>query len=224
MTDLVREIEEEVQRDEITEFLKKWWMLFAGLLFALVAGVAGYLYYQVWQDQQAVASQQQFSDAVSAVQEGDLASGMDSLEQLAQRSDGYGLQALFELAKLKIERGDLDSGLADYDRIALSSSFRQHYRDLSGILGAMALIQGGELSRADQRLAPLAASSGDFANKAEELLAISAHEAGDLCRAKDGYQALVDRLGGAEFSLVPLGVNVAGIEEQIRQISAQADC
>lgn len=188
MSDIFREVEEDVRKER----LEKLWKAYGDYIIALVAlivlSVAGYELWLRYEDgQRAKAS----SDFVAAQHLTNAAQAVAAFQTLAKTAPGgYAELAKLEQADAMPAAGQVQGAIALYKDIASSDS---------GAVGATARLRAGWLmadtaSRADlvTLLAPLDAPSGPWRQLAHEILAYSDYRAGNIKGAASAFEALAD--------------------------------
>jgi hypothetical protein len=128
----IREVDENLKRDQARDFAKKNlpWIIAAVLLF--LAAVAGYLYWQHRQQQEASAQSEELSKIFRDV--GGPASSQvpQRLEQVAAHSsDAVRATALFAKAAVALEKNDRQAAAAEYAKVSSDKGLSQAYRDLA---------------------------------------------------------------------------------------------
>src|SRR6185503_12267995 len=108
MTDIFREVDEDLRREQA----KKLWDRFApyiiGLAVLIVAATAGYRGWVYWQERQAAVSGDRFLAALDLATSGKHAEAITALEALAKDGSGsYPVLASFRIAAEKAGSGDL---------------------------------------------------------------------------------------------------------------------
>ena len=188
MSDIFREVEEDVRRERLEKFWKAygtWVIVFAVLV---LAGIGGY---QVWRRHEA-AEGLKISDAYVAAQRiTDPAQAAPAFEKIADRArGGYRL-----LAKLSQANALHASGKA-LDAVNL---YKEIAADDSGDIGAVARLRAGwalaaSAPRSDLEtlLAPLDTPSSAWRPLAQEILAFSDYRGAKVKQAAGEYHALAE--------------------------------
>lgn len=192
MSDIFREIDEELRRDN----LLKLWQRYGKYIIAL-AGVAvvatalgvGWHQYRLRLRQ---AEGVRYAAALDLLTKGktkDAAAAFAAMSPSA--TGGRGLLVKFELASIKAKANDPAGAMAIYDQIAADSGYAQMYRDLANLLAAdLALDKDAKAAVA--RLKPLTEASNPWHYSALELTAVADIELGDAASARKIYRQLAD--------------------------------
>src|SRR5207302_2194224 len=129
VSDIFREIEEELRRDNLLKLWQrygKYVIAVAVLALLIIGGIVA------WREHQASerrAQGQRYSNALALVREGKDGDAAKVFAQLAGEGGGYSLLAAFEEAELLAKSGDRKGAIAAYDRIAASSGTDSEFRD-----------------------------------------------------------------------------------------------
>lgn len=178
MTDIFREIDEDLRRDRYSKLLRRLAPAIAVVIVLIVGGVGGW---QAWQWFERQTSQQaggRFEEALQAAREGRGADAEAALAVIAADSPaGYRLLARFRLAALTGAR-DAAAGAAAFTAIASDTGVDATWRDLAKLRAT--LLQIGTLSADEVQAAlqPLAAPGQPWRFTALETLGVVALDAG----------------------------------------------
>lgn len=193
MSDIFREIDEEVRRERLVKLWKAYGGYIVVTLVVVIAFVAGRGLWYDWQDRRAKQDSATYMAAATAAAQ---AMPGAAAEQYAAVVDelgsGYATLARLREASARLEAGDTTGAVAAYDALAADSGAEQGLRDLARLLAAMAVFDTGYEEDIRARLTPLAQAGNIWFYSANELLAVLDHRAGDLAAARDGFATLVD--------------------------------
>jgi hypothetical protein len=194
VTDVFREVDEEVRRDQLTAFLRRYGAAFMALAVLIIAGVGGWVWWR--QHQAAIRSEHgvELSRAMTLAQGGDAKASATAAAELASKAsgDGYGLLARFVEAAALAEAGDRDGALKRLDAIAADGGVDQMFRDLAVLRGAYLRVDDEAASAFAKRIAPLLVDGGTWKFSALELSALSALRAGDRDGARGSLKKITD--------------------------------
>ena len=192
MSDIFREIDEELRRDN----LLKLWRLYgryviAAVVLALViaGGIVAWRNHQLSQRQ---AQSARFAAAVALSRDGKDAAAAKMFASVAAEGGGYGRLADFETAELSAKSGDTKAAIAAYDRIAASSDFDQELRDAATLLSVMSGFASGDPQAAIDRLKPFADPGNPWRPIALELTAAADLKLNDKAAALGIFKQLAD--------------------------------
>lgn len=165
----LREVDENLRRDQAEQFFKKNMPLIIGAVLLLLGAIAGFLY---WQNQQAEAAARD-SEALTAAMEAlgnrqpNAAARLDPL--LDSSSDGIAAQAALTKAASLLMKGDRTGAIALYKSLAENDSQAQPIRDLATIRMTALEFDTLEPAAVIARLAPLAKPESAWFGSAGEM-------------------------------------------------------
>ncbi|MFY7961665.1 MAG: tetratricopeptide repeat protein [Elsteraceae bacterium] len=194
MTDVFREVDEEVRRDQLTAFLRRYGVALLALAVLIVAGVGAWVWWRQHQTAQRAQHGVELSKALTLAQAGDAKASAAAAAELASKAsdDGYGLLARFLEAAALSETGDRDGALKKLDAIAADRSADQMFRDLAVLRGAYLRVDQEPAAAFAQRVAPLLVEGGVWRFSALELSALSSIRAGDKAAATATLKKITD--------------------------------
>ena len=198
MSDIFREIDEELRRDN----LLKLWKLYGRYIIAVAALAlvfAGAIV--AWRDHQLAerrAQSTRYAGAVALVRDGKEADAVKVFAAVAQEGGGYALLADFENAALLAKSGDRPAASAAYDRIAAQSDLDPSLRGLALLLSVMQGAPEADPHATIERLAPLTQTGNPWRPTAVELTALARLKSGDKSGALDLYRGLADDLSAPQ--------------------------
>lgn len=191
MADILREVEEEVRKDQWIRFANRWGPWIGG---ALLAGILGYAGYALWQGQQARAAQEaaaSYDQAIKALEQGNFQDGLTRLNAIAENAPpGLASVATLQAAAVHVEQGDLKAAVTAYDA-AIAKISDPDLKALATLKAAYAAASGGaDRAAVEARVKALSEGDTAFAPLARELMAAMAWQAGEAAKARPIYAAL----------------------------------
>lgn len=194
MSEIFREIDEELRRDNLLKLWSRYgrYIIAVAVLLVLAAGAI-----VAWRDHQANERRAQgsrYSAALALVRQGKEAEAAKMFAVLAREGGGYSIPSAFEEAELSAKAGDRKAAIAAYDRLAGASGIDREFRDLAVLLSVMHGLADGDPKAAIERLAPLAASGNPWRASALDLTAAAKLKSGDRGGALEIYRQLADDL------------------------------
>lgn len=198
MSDIFREIDEELRRDN----LLKLWRQYGKYVIAVVVAallIAGAVV--AWRNHQLSLRQAQsvrYEAALSLLRQGKDAEAAKIFATVGDEGGGYGKLAQFEAADLAGKGGDRKAAVAIYDKIAASSDIDPELRDAATVLSVMNSFAGSDPGATIDRLKPLTESGNAWRPTALELTAAAKLKSGDKAGALDIYKKLADDLSAPE--------------------------
>lgn len=184
-----QEVEEAVRQDRYAAFFNKWGVWIIGAIAVVLAGVAGWRFYESWQ----VSASRDHSEAYVEAQkllESDPAGAAAAFEALTtQGPQIYRTMAMMERAEAQIAAGDLDAALAQFDAAA-EAARDPAMRDSARLRAAYIVADTQDFAALRARLEPIIEAGGPMSYPARELLGVEAWEAGDLDLARTTLENL----------------------------------
>ena len=198
MSDIFREIDEELRRENLLKLWSRYgkYVILAAVIVVAIAGAI-----VAWREHQASERRAQsgrYSAALALVREGKSADAGTLFAALAQEGGGYGLLASFEEAELLAKSGDNKGAIAAYDNLAGSSGIDPEFRDLAVLLSVMHGLPEDDPKVAIERLQRLTENSNPWHASALELIAAAKLKGGDRSGALNTYKTLADDLSAPQ--------------------------
>ncbi|MBW7922059.1 MAG: hypothetical protein H3C51_08170 [Rubellimicrobium sp.] len=180
----IDEVTEEVRRDRLYAFFRRW----AWLGILIVVAVVGTAAFLEWQKVRHAAAAARAGDALLDALEAD--DPAERATALAASGVGGPLPLLL-IAGQDMLAGDRDAAIATLQALAADTRQPGVYRDLAALRAVM--LQTGITPPEDRitALQPLAIPGATFAPLAEEQIALARIEAGDLAGARATLDALL---------------------------------
>jgi hypothetical protein len=175
----VKEVDENLRRDRIRDFLKEngsW--LIAGLVLFLAA-CGGIIWYQQHREQQAEAQVEQLAEIYKAIGVGNTAKVPQQLSELSNSgSKAIRATALFTRAAFAIQQNDPKLAIATFKKIRDDSSLPNAYRDAALIRETALEFDQLDPQQVIAQLAPLAKAGNPWFGSAGEMTALALIKAG----------------------------------------------
>ena len=184
MSDIFREVDEEVRREQLKQLWDRWGSYFVVLAFVVVLGIAGWRGWEWWQAKQAAETGTAFEAALALSEAGKHEEAEAAFSKIAaESSSGYRLLARFREAA-ELARKDRGAAVKAYDAIAADTSQTLLLRQLASVRAALLLVDIAPLSEMVTRLEPITAAEHPLRHTARELLALAAWRNGDVAAAR----------------------------------------
>lgn len=213
MSDLFREVDEELKQDRAKTLARRWGPLVGGIVAVVLLASVGWTLWERWQqsrDENATAALIQSMSAQGA----DEATIADQLAVVAQGAGGaHETLALLNEASMRAEAGDAAAAIALYRQVAEDGGADPVLRDLARLSLVMHELGTADPADLNARLEPLAEPSSPWRWTAQELQAVVALQAGDTDRALEIVSTL------AEAAEAPAGVRTRA--EDLRNFLAE---
>lgn len=195
MSDIFREVEEDLRKERAQALWDKYGIWVIGAAVAIVAVVAGTTWWNAYQRSQAEDASRAYMEADALAAEGELAEAARRFEALAaERGGGYETVARLRAAALLAEAGERDAAVAAFDAVAGEAS-DPVLSDLAALRAALVLSDVASPDELAVRLTPLAEEGRPWRFTALELLAFAALRADDREAAGQHYRALAEGEG-----------------------------
>ncbi|MBL0372098.1 tetratricopeptide repeat protein [Rhizobium sp. KVB221] len=189
----IREVNEELRSEQMRSIWRRFAPFIIGTAVLIVVGVAGSGIYQWWETKQSSASGDRYLTAIKDAQENRADDAAKDLEALTK--DGFGaypVLARMRLATLKAEKGDAAAAVSDFSAIGKDQSIPVAIRNAARLRAAWLLVDAGTYDQVATEVEELAVPSSAMRHSARETLGLAAYKAGDLAKARDWFQLIVD--------------------------------
>jgi hypothetical protein len=193
VSDIIREIDEDLRRENLEKLARKYGGYVLGLAVGVVLAIAAYTGWQRYAESYRADRARQYESVLQLIASGD-AKAADEIAALAADDDGYAALARFQSAALKAEAGDAAGAAALYEQLAADGSVDGHLRDLAVILLALHTADTAAPDVLTQRLQRLTAPGNPWRHSALEITAVLAHRSGDKAKAQEILTGLADDL------------------------------
>jgi hypothetical protein len=174
MSDIFREVDEEVRRDQAARIWGRYQNLFIGLAVLVIAATAGWRFYEHYRTKQAEEAGAKYQAALALAREGKAAEAEGALERIAKGGPkGYALLArLREAAELS--GSDPAAAVKAYDAIAADGTIDPLFQNLARLRAALLRLDEADGKEIEGRLGPMTANDNPFRFSAREALALAA--------------------------------------------------
>lgn len=190
MTDAFEEVEEDIRRERLMSFFKKWGPWILGALALVLAGVAAWGWYQDHSRGQAAEIAAAVNAAQEQAQNGDLSGAASALAAAAGRASGdQRALVLMQHADVLVQNQDLPGALKSMEAAAVEAR-SPLIKDAATLKAAYLAADGEALAAIEARVKPLIDARGPYSSMARELVAMEALEAGDDTRARTEFEFL----------------------------------
>ncbi|HVA13839.1 MAG TPA: tetratricopeptide repeat protein [Stellaceae bacterium] len=191
MSDIFREIDEELRRDSLEQLWKHYGKYIMVLAIAIVIATAAVMGWRAYQNKQREAQGVQYAAALDLAHQGKDADAAAAFASLAQKADsGRAVLARLEAAASQVNLGDVPGAIADYDRIAADHSADPAFRDAATMLSARYTLDKGDPQTVIAKLQPLTVATSPWHGLALEMTALAEMKAGENAKARGDFDAL----------------------------------
>lgn len=194
MSEFIREVDEELRRENWEILWKKYGKFAIAAAVALVLGTAAVVGWREYDRSQRMAAGDSFAAVIAEVENTkEPAQAADMLAAyIPSAPDGYAMLARMREAKLRADAGEREAAIALYDALAADSSVEPLFRDLTALYSIRMQVDGGDAAALNARLSPLAADDNPWRYTARELQAVIALNSGDTAAAREIFTRLAD--------------------------------
>ena len=199
MSDIFREVDEEVRQDQAVALWNKYQNLIIAIALVVVVATGGYRLYDHFRVKAAEEAGAKFEAATILARDGKSTEAAAALNALAKEApQGYALLARLRAAG-EIGQNDAKAGAAAFDAIANDAAVSQLFRDVARIRAAMLVVDAAAPAEIEARLKPMAETGQPMRNLARELLGVAALKRNDAEAAARWFDLIViDAQTGAD--------------------------
>jgi hypothetical protein len=190
MSDIFREVDEEVRRDRALQFWQKYQNYAIGIAILVIAATAAWKAFTTYQTRAAEAAGSRYEAALQLLRDGKTAEAKTAFTALAADAPA-GYRVLANFAAASAAAGDSATGANAYDALASDSATPALLQSVAQIRAALLRLDDGDLNELKRRLEPLAAVGRPFRNGARELLGYAALRANDFDLAGNLFDQIV---------------------------------
>lgn len=192
MTDIFREIDEELRRENFAKLWARYGSYVIALVVVIVVATAGVVGWRQWQNRERRAEGVQYAAALDLAQAGKTAEAASAFSAIARTAGGgHAMLARFEEAAMRVRQGNLKAAVQIYDALAQDASLGQTYRTVALLLSARYGLETGDPKAAIARVKPLTDAANPWHATAIELTALAQLKSGDKTAALDSYKRLI---------------------------------
>ena len=189
VSDIFREVEEEVRREHYQKLWKKYGNYAIAAAALIVIAVAGYQLWQAWDRSQREEASREFHAAEQLADAGRLAEAEDAFAKLAKDGpDGYATLSKFHQAAIMVAAGKRDQGLALYGQLAQLKD--SNLAGVARLRMAWAQAEYTPREQLEKAVGPLMGPDSPWRHAALEVLAYADLRAGRREIAVKQYQQL----------------------------------
>jgi hypothetical protein len=191
VSDVFREVDEEVRREQYKKLWERYQYLVVGVVLLVVVGVGGWRLFEWQQTRQAAQVGTRFEEAIALADAGK----HDEAEKIFAQIAVDGTPAYRPLARIRqaaeLAQTNPTAATETYKQISADSGVEQVLRDLAALRAGGLLIDAGSYVDARKLLEPLAQPGREFRHAARELLALNAWKSNDRAGAMKWYAAIL---------------------------------
>jgi hypothetical protein len=178
---LIREVDEEVRRDEFKKLWDRFGSLFTGLAVLVVVAVAAFKGWEYYAQTQSEGAAVVYSEALKKAADGKYDDALSALKAVSH--SGYGQLARLQEAAVLAEKGDAEKAIAAYDAIAADASVDPLLADIARIRAGYLLVDTASPNDLLTRLGKFDKDGEIWRHQAREIFGLSAWRTGDFVMA-----------------------------------------
>jgi hypothetical protein len=191
MSDIFREVDEDVRRDQAAQIWARYQNLFIGLAVLVVAATAGWRFYDHYRTKEAQEAGAKYEAALALAREGKPSEAEGAFEQIA-RSGPKGYATLARLREAaEYSSSDPAAAVKAYDAIAADGTIDPLFQNLARLRAALLRLDEADEKEIESRLGTMTASDNPFRFSAREALALAALKHDDFDAAGRQLDAIV---------------------------------
>ena len=195
MSDIFKEVDEEVEREKLASFWKRYQTPIFVVAVLIVVATGAWSYYDGERRKAAETANARFEAAAALARDGKSAEAITAFNALAKDAPkGYAalarLRAANERAKSK-DPADKAKAIEELVAIADDKTVDKTTQEVAQLRAAIFALEGDDRQKIELRLGPLMTSTGPFRYSAQEWNALDALENGDYDEADRVFEILL---------------------------------
>jgi hypothetical protein len=168
----LREVDEELRKDQLQSFWKRWGRWLVGGVVLILAAWGGWIFWEHRQSEAAGLEGEKLSQAIDELQSGSQPAAEVKLKALtASNNEGYRASSKMAEASILMQKGDLAGAAKAFGEVAADASIAQPWRDLATIRQTAAQFDTMKPEDIVARLRPLAVRGQPWFGSAGEMVA-----------------------------------------------------
>jgi hypothetical protein len=191
LSDIFREVEEDVRRERYEQLWKQYGDYIIAAVAAIAVGIAGYKLWDRYETQQRLNASRTFMAAQESAASGNAPAAQQAFAKLAKSGpSGYATMATLSQADSLLETGNRSDALAIFKSLAAKDN--SPIANVARIRAAWVMVESTPKSELETWLAPLNDNTSAWRFMAREILAYSDYRSEAFGKAQGEYQALAD--------------------------------
>lgn len=187
----LREVEENLRRDQARDFAKKYGKWLIGGLILFLAAAGGWFYWNEAQQKKAAEETETLGRIYHDIGNGKVAAAPGELDAVAEsRHAAIRASALFTRAAVALQQNDRKTAIAKFAEIAADDDLPEPYRDLANIRQTSLEFDTIKPEQVIARMQPLAKAGSPWFGSAGELTAMALVKQGRKAEAGKLFAAL----------------------------------
>ena len=191
MSDIFREVEEDVRREQLKSLWDRYGVFVIGVALLIVLGTAGWRGWEWYSARQAAQTGAEYYAAMQLALDGKPEEAEAAFNEIAAKGSGFATLARLRAAAARAEAGDKAGAVAEYDAVASGAGTGTDLRNVARIRAGYILLELEDQGAVEQRVGELAAEGNPWRNSARELLGLAAYQAGDTDTATQRFEEIL---------------------------------
>lgn len=190
MTDesLIREVDEDVRRDEYKKLWDRFGNVFTAIAILVIGAVAAYKGWEYYQQRQSEGAALVYTEAMKKAADGKYDDALSALK--AVNHAGYGQLARLQEASVLAEKGETEKAVAAYDAVAADTAVDPVLADVARIRAGYLLVDTAKPDELLTRLGKFDKDGELWRHQAREIFGLAAWRTGDYVMADRYMNAL----------------------------------
>jgi hypothetical protein len=191
MSDIIREIDEEIRRDRYMKLWDRYGLYVVAAALIVVIGLSGWRGWEWYSARQAAESGARFEAAMQLAAGGNRAEAEAAFNELARdATSGYRVLARFRAAA-ETARTDPKAGVEAFDAIAADSSLEAAMRDMARLHAGYLLVDTASIPELNSRMEPLIGPTAPYRHSASEVMGLAHYRAGEYESAAKMFSSIL---------------------------------
>lgn len=192
MSDIFREVDEEVRRDNVAKLWSRYKTAVFVTAFLVAAATGAWRFYEDNRIKTAEAANVRFQSASNLARQGKRDEAIEAFEAIAKDAPkGYAALARLRVAE-ELLATDKAKAVAEFDALAKDKDVDKLTQEVARLRAAMVEMEEGDRQKMELRLGPLEANVSPFRYSAQEWMALDALENGDYDEAGRVFDLLAN--------------------------------
>ena len=184
MSDIFREVDEEVRREQLKRLWDRYGILIIAAALLLIVGVGGWRGYERWEAKKAATAGTAFEAAAVLAEQGKHQEAEEAFAKVAADSPtSYRVLAKLREAAELAQR-DPKAAIASFKALAVDASLGQLQQDFAAVRAGQLMVDQSTFDEIKAVLEPLTTADRPFRHSARALLALAAWRANDIAATK----------------------------------------
>lgn len=189
MSDIFREVEEEVRRERLEKIWKEYGDYIVAAAALLILAAAGFRLWTYYESRERARASDQYLAAEQLMESGQARAAAQIFARLGQNAPGgYAKLSQLQGANALSVSGNTPEALAIYRKLASDND--ELISAIARIRAAWFLVEGAPKTEVESLIAPLAGDASPWKPIAREILAYADYHAGAIKQARAEFQAL----------------------------------